>query len=152
MDIYFLAVETSCDDTAIAVMRAVESGNKLKKIEALSNVVSSQTELHAGYGGVYPFLAKREHQKNLPAVFPPSGRPKEVPSTPEGRPKEVPSTPEGRPKEVPIYQNWNLSRLLMGPGWIRACGRELILPAIWQKNIICRWWAPIIWRRIFWQT
>jgi N6-L-threonylcarbamoyladenine synthase len=68
-DIYFLAIETSCDDTSIAVLRAREDKGKLKKIEALSNVVSSQTELHAGYGGVYPLLAKREHQKNLPHVF-----------------------------------------------------------------------------------
>jgi len=66
---YFLAIETSCDDTSVAVMRATEEKSKLKKIEALSNVVSSQTELHAGYGGVYPFLAKREHKKNLPVVF-----------------------------------------------------------------------------------
>lgn len=65
----FLAVETSCDDTAVALMRATEEKGKLKKVEALSNIVSSQTELHAGYGGVYPFLAKREHQKNLPLVF-----------------------------------------------------------------------------------
>ena len=68
-DIYFLAVETSCDDTSVAVLRVKEEKGKLKKIEALSNVVSSQTQLHAGYGGVYPFLAKREHQKNLPLVF-----------------------------------------------------------------------------------
>lgn len=66
---YFLAIETSCDDTAVALMRATEEEDRLKRIEALSNVVSSQTELHAGYGGVYPFLAKREHQKNLPVVF-----------------------------------------------------------------------------------
>jgi len=68
-DIYFLAVETSCDDTSISVLRARENKGKLEKISALSNVVSSQTELHAGYGGVYPFLAKREHQKNLPVIF-----------------------------------------------------------------------------------
>ncbi len=74
---YFLAIETSCDDTAIAVMKAREEYGKpfgktqckLKKIEALSNIVSSQTRLHAEYGGIYPSLAKREHQKNLPAVF-----------------------------------------------------------------------------------
>lgn len=69
MDIYFLAVETSCDDTSVSVLRAKEQGGKLQKIEALSNVVSSQTEIHKGYGGVYPFLAKREHKKNLPVVF-----------------------------------------------------------------------------------
>ena len=68
-EIYFLAVETSCDDTSASVLRAQENDNKLEKIEALSNVVSSQTDLHAGYGGVYPFLAKREHQKNLPVVL-----------------------------------------------------------------------------------
>ena len=80
-EVYFLAIETSCDDTSIAVLRAKEVKRqpfaktqgepavRLKKIEALSNIVSSQTQLHAGYGGVYPFLAKREHQKNLPVVF-----------------------------------------------------------------------------------
>ena len=69
-EIYFLAVETSCDDTSVSVLRVKEDNQgRLKKIEALSNVVSSQTALHAGYGGVYPFLAKREHQKNLPLVF-----------------------------------------------------------------------------------
>ena len=73
-EIYFLAIETSCDDTSVSVLRAKEDKRgKLKKIEAISNIVSSQTELHAGYGGVYPFLAKREHQKNLPVVFEQSG-------------------------------------------------------------------------------
>ena len=59
-----LAIETSCDDTAIAVLEIRNS-----KLEILSNIVSSQVKLHAQYGGVYPFLAKREHQKNLPLVF-----------------------------------------------------------------------------------
>jgi len=35
----------------------------------ISNVVSSQVEIHAAYGGVYPLLAKRAHAKNLPCVF-----------------------------------------------------------------------------------
>ena len=39
------------------------------KWQIASNVVSSQVKLHAKYGGVYPFLAKREHQRNLPLVF-----------------------------------------------------------------------------------
>ena len=55
-----LAIETSCDDTCIAILKA----NK-EKIEILSNVVSSQIKIHQKYGGVYPTLAKREHQKNL---------------------------------------------------------------------------------------
>ena len=59
-----LAIETSCDDTGISVVRT-----EGKKISILSNVVSSQVKLHAKYGGVYPSLAKREHLKNLPVVF-----------------------------------------------------------------------------------
>lgn len=51
-----LAIETSCDETAVAV---VHQGR------ILSNVVSSQTELHEEYGGVVPELAAREHLANL---------------------------------------------------------------------------------------
>jgi len=59
-----LAIETSCDDTCVAIVKIEKGKNKI-----LSNIVSSQVKLHAKYGGVYPFLAKREHQKNLPLVF-----------------------------------------------------------------------------------
>jgi len=59
-----LAIETSCDDTCIAILKI-----RGRKLEILSNIVSSQVKLHRKYGGVYPFLAKREHQKNLPIVF-----------------------------------------------------------------------------------
>jgi N6-L-threonylcarbamoyladenine synthase len=51
-----LALETSCDETSAAV---VHQGR------VLSNVVSSQIELHAEYGGVVPELAAREHLRNL---------------------------------------------------------------------------------------
>lgn len=64
-----LAVETSCDDTAASIIAAFCVAGKLKKFEIFSNIISSQASIHAGYGGVYPALAKREHQKNLPQVF-----------------------------------------------------------------------------------
>jgi N6-L-threonylcarbamoyladenine synthase len=51
-----LAVETSCDETSVAV---VHEGR------VLSNVVASQIGLHAEYGGVVPELAAREHLRNL---------------------------------------------------------------------------------------
>jgi N6-L-threonylcarbamoyladenine synthase len=54
-----LAIETSCDETSVAV---VDNGS------ILSNVVSSQIALHAEYGGVVPELAAREHLKNFPSV------------------------------------------------------------------------------------
>ncbi len=59
-----LGIDTSCDDTAIAVLQASKS-----KTTLLSNVVSSQVKLHSKYGGVYPSLAKREHQRNLVVVL-----------------------------------------------------------------------------------
>jgi N6-L-threonylcarbamoyladenine synthase len=59
-----LAIETSCDDTCIAILK-IEN----YELKILSNIVSSQVKLHAKYEGVYPALAKREHQKNLPIVL-----------------------------------------------------------------------------------
>ncbi len=59
-----LGIETSCDETAMAVL-AVERGHT----DVLANVVSSQVKLHAKYGGVVPSLASREHAKNIGTVF-----------------------------------------------------------------------------------
>ena len=63
-----LAIETSCDDTSVAIIEA-SGALKAPKFRILSNIVSSQIELHAKYGGVVPTLAAREHEKNLIPVF-----------------------------------------------------------------------------------
>jgi N6-L-threonylcarbamoyladenine synthase len=55
-----LGIETSCDETAAAV---VENGRRV-----LSNVVASQAEMHAKYGGVFPEVASREHVKVIYTV------------------------------------------------------------------------------------
>jgi len=55
-----LAIETSCDETAICIAKTSKNN-----FQILSNVVSSQIKIHAPFGGVVPSLAKREHQKNL---------------------------------------------------------------------------------------
>lgn len=55
-----LGIESSCDETAAAVVRGGS--------EALSNVVASQMSLHANYGGVVPELASREHLRNIVPV------------------------------------------------------------------------------------
>ena len=52
-DINILAIESSCDETAAAV---VKNGR-----EVLSNVISSQIDLHTLYGGVVPEIASRKH-------------------------------------------------------------------------------------------
>ncbi len=55
-----LGIETSCDETAAAV---VEDGRRI-----LSNVVASQVDLHAVFGGVVPEIASRAHQECIDAI------------------------------------------------------------------------------------
>src|ERR1700677_2641128 len=59
-DAYILGIESSCDETAAAVVR---SGERL-----LSNVVASQIAIHSPYGGVVPELASREHLRAIVPV------------------------------------------------------------------------------------
>lgn len=60
-----LGVETSCDDTGIAILEVDENQN----FKILANLVASQIKVHKKYGGVFPAMAKREHQKNLVTVL-----------------------------------------------------------------------------------
>ncbi|MGI9118104.1 MAG: tRNA (adenosine(37)-N6)-threonylcarbamoyltransferase complex transferase subunit TsaD [Minisyncoccia bacterium] len=62
-----LSIETSCDETAISIVNANDTGNPDFKI--LGNTVATQIELHAQYGGVFPMMAKREHSKNIIPVL-----------------------------------------------------------------------------------
>jgi len=59
-----LGIETSCDETSVAV---IEGKGKLENpsFEILSNIVLSQIKIHKKWGGVVPMVAKREHSKNL---------------------------------------------------------------------------------------
>jgi N6-L-threonylcarbamoyladenine synthase len=52
-----LAIETSCDETSVAVLK---DGR-----EVLSNIVSSQIDIHKKFGGVVPEIASRHHTKNI---------------------------------------------------------------------------------------
>ena len=60
-DIYLLAIESSCDETAASV---VKNGN-----EIVSNVVSSQIDVHSQFGGVIPEVASRIHVENISLVI-----------------------------------------------------------------------------------
>ena len=63
-----LAIETSCDETAIAVLEI--TGAKTKpSFKLLSNQVLSQIKIHKEFGGGVPNLAMREHRKNLPIIL-----------------------------------------------------------------------------------
>ena len=59
-DTYILGIESSCDETAAAVVRSGE--------EVISNVVASQIATHQPYGGVVPELASREHLRAIVPV------------------------------------------------------------------------------------
>lgn len=60
-DILILAIESSCDETAASV---VKNGR-----EVLSNIISSQIELHTLYGGVVPEIASRKHIEKINQVI-----------------------------------------------------------------------------------
>ncbi|MCM1135328.1 MAG: tRNA (adenosine(37)-N6)-threonylcarbamoyltransferase complex transferase subunit TsaD [Clostridium sp.] len=60
-DVYILAIESSCDETAAAV---VKNGR-----EVLSNVIYSQIALHTEYGGVVPEIASRKHIEKINQVI-----------------------------------------------------------------------------------
>ncbi len=63
-----LAIETSCDETAISIVKA-EGDLISPNFEVLAHIVSSQVALHATWGGVVPNLARREHIANLIPVL-----------------------------------------------------------------------------------
>lgn len=62
-----LSIETSCDETGIAVIRGI--GKARPDIHIVANELASQIAIHRKYGGVVPHLAAREHEKNLPIVL-----------------------------------------------------------------------------------
>lgn len=55
-----LGIDTSCDDTSVAVLR---------DDKVLSNIITSQDDIHRSWGGVVPNLARRAHQENFPRVY-----------------------------------------------------------------------------------
>lgn len=59
-----LGIETSCDETALALIETRDQ-NGTFECRVISSLIHSQAELHSAYGGVFPTLAKREHEKNL---------------------------------------------------------------------------------------
>ena len=63
--ITFLGIETSCDETAAAVVRENDKGTA----DILSNIVSSQIEEHKKFGGVVPELAARAHLENIEFII-----------------------------------------------------------------------------------
>ncbi|MFZ2192765.1 MAG: tRNA (adenosine(37)-N6)-threonylcarbamoyltransferase complex transferase subunit TsaD [Candidatus Moraniibacteriota bacterium] len=107
-----LGIETSCDETAAAIIET-----KKDKMTLLSNIVSSQIELHAKWGGVVPNLAAREHLKNILPVI-----------------NETLEKAQKKPAEIDLIAITN------GPGLIPA----LLIGTTTAKTISYLWQKPLI--------
>jgi len=64
-ELIFLGIETSCDETAAAVIRENKSGTA----DILSNIVSSQIDEHKEFGGIVPEIAARAHAENIDFII-----------------------------------------------------------------------------------
>jgi N6-L-threonylcarbamoyladenine synthase len=138
-----LAIETSCDDTCVAVLEIKDSTPHQKfrfgtghGFKILSNIVSSQVKLHSKYGGIWPFLAKREHQRNLPIIL--------IKALKESKLLKISKSEFLISKQIPIskYQipKIDLIAVTNGPG---------LEPCLWvgvnfSKKLAKNWNMPIV--------
>jgi N6-L-threonylcarbamoyladenine synthase len=115
-----LGIETSCDETSIALLKA-EKTQAGFFIEPVASTVASQIKIHAPYGGVVPMLASREHAKNLGIVF-----------------KKVILEAFGSLKNLEL--KIDLMAVTQGPGLIPA----LLVGVNFAKTLAWAWKKPII--------
>lgn len=138
-----LGIETSCDETAVAVLEIKDKD----KISVLSNIVSSQVKIHAKFGGVVPNLAAREHVKNIKHVFelalktagvnpPDSGFKKEIDPVREKSPQTTGVAPLARRSLNGI----DLIAVTRGPG----LGPALLVGLSFAKTLAWLYDKPII--------
>lgn len=69
MNALVLGIESSCDETAAAILRLTRDSGEPDRIELLSSVIAGQELLHAAYGGVVPEIAARAHAEMLNPVI-----------------------------------------------------------------------------------
>lgn len=110
-----LGIETSCDDTGIAIIKV--SGKRRPIFNILSNVVSSQIKVHQKYGGVVPNLAAREHLRNIEPCL-----------------KTALKEAKVKPKDI------DLIAVTTGPGLIPS----LLIGVHFAKALAYKWNKPIV--------
>ena len=121
-----LAIESSCDETAAALIEG-----KADKIKVISNVVSSQIKIHRPYGGVIPELAARNHIKNILPVINEALSPCPL------------SRRAGEGKRVPPYGGTSGGRAIAvttGPGLISS----LLIGIETAKALSFAWRQPLV--------
>ena len=115
-----LGIETSCDETSVALLEAKKQ-KAYFFMKPRASTVSSQIKIHAPYGGVVPMLASREHVKNLPIVF-----------------QKTLKKAFGR--KIDIKDKIDLIAVTVGPGLIPA----LLTGVNFAKALAWGWNKPII--------
>ena len=117
-----MAIETSCDETAVAVLDITGLAGK-PDIRVLGNALFSQAHIHEEYGGVYPNLAKREHIKNLPILL-----------------EKVLKEARSKKQEANISEEIDVIAVTQGPG---------LEPALWTgitfaQDLGRKWGKPVM--------
>lgn len=112
-----LTVETSCDETSVAIGEI-----KKNQLKLLSHVVSSQVKLHSKWGGVVPDLASREHLKNLIPVM------------------DLASRKAGFKSSLELSKKVDVIGVTEGPGLIPS----LLLGVNFAKALSYSWKKPLI--------
>jgi N6-L-threonylcarbamoyladenine synthase len=137
---FILGIETSCDETAAAVAEGRDD-----KVKVLSNVVSSQAEIHKKYGGVVPEVAARQHVLNiLPVVneaLEKAGCPLPGPLLLRGR-KQIPLNPVrlSAHDEASPARGVNAIAVTVGPGLITS----LLVGVETARSLAWAWRLPVV--------
>ncbi len=118
-----LGIETSCDDTGIAIIKV--SGKKRPIFKILSNVISSQIKVHQKYGGVVPNLAAREHLRNIEPCLKTAFSPRHLRA---GQASKI------KPEHI------DLIAVTIGPGLIPS----LLIGVHFAKTLAYKWQKPIV--------
>ncbi|MDP3956060.1 MAG: tRNA (adenosine(37)-N6)-threonylcarbamoyltransferase complex transferase subunit TsaD [bacterium] len=143
-----LAIETSCDETAISILEAT-GGLDAPAFSILSQVISSQIDMHREWGGVVPNIAKREHQKLLVPVLLEALTKAEIKQTPLGT---MPYIKEILHREEILLQNIENSIASLGIpeiDYIAVTAGPGLEPALWVGINFARalgelWQKPVI--------
>lgn len=148
-----LSIETSADETAVSVVQ-VTGEFPTASYELLGNALRSQAELHQGYGGIFPTIAKREHARALLPLLEQSLKEAHlVEPEPHKLPAEVIETlntllyrePDAAALLIPFLEQYNRPEIDMiavtsGPG---------LEPALWvgvnfAKALATVWNIPVV--------
>ncbi len=142
-----LAIETSCDETGICLLSV--SAGKNPKFKVLKNTLFSQASIHAEFGGVFPNVAKKEHQKKLIPLLLKICTEKTKTPVPQNIQKKIKETLVREPELLQLFEKYvytlrkpKIDRIAVtnGPG---------LEPTLWvginfAKALSILWGVPVV--------